>query len=107
LPKFGATNSVREVLSAGDPAFLNCARECIKGQIQILGLDGKEASVKAFDKDAFLDAVAEQIAKAKMAATSVPTQAEEIDPMGAGLESAESQGEPDEPESQVGSSPFG
>jgi hypothetical protein len=74
----GESSSTRKVFSAGDAAFLNCARESIKQQIALLGLDGKKDSVAAFDKDAFLDAVASKLAEAKLAATSVPVEADDI-----------------------------
>lgn len=77
-PDGGTRRSVKEFHTAGEPAFLNVAKDCIKQQISLLGLDGKEQSVKAFDKDAFLDAVAEKIAEVKVAATAVPTMATEL-----------------------------
>ncbi|MFU8886254.1 MAG: hypothetical protein ACNA8O_12455 [Cyanobacteriota bacterium] len=46
---------------------------------QVLGLDGATNSVKAFDKDAFLLAVAEKVAEAKLAAKCVPPVAAEIE----------------------------
>lgn len=77
--KDGARTSVKTYKSAGDAAFLNVAKDTIKMQVQVLGLDAAPNSTKAFDKDAFLDAVAEKLAEAKMAATSVPTAAAEIE----------------------------
>ncbi len=71
--------SVKTYKSAGDAAFLNVAKDTIKMQVQVLGLDAAPNSVKAFDKEAFLDAVAEKVAEAKLAATSIPTTAAEIE----------------------------
>lgn len=71
--------SVKTYKSAGDAAFLNVAKDTIKMQVQVLGLDGQPHSLKAFDKDAFLDAVAEKVAEAKLAAASVPSVAAEIE----------------------------
>mgnify|MGYP000358878907 CR=1 FL=1 len=70
--------SVKTYRSAGDAAFLNVAKDTIKMQVQCLGLDGQPHSVKAFDKEAFLDAVAEKVAECKLAASSVPAAAAEI-----------------------------
>lgn len=75
----GVRTSVKTYRSAGDAAFLNVAKDAIKMQVQTLGLDGQPHSLKAFDKDAFLDTVAEKIAEAKMAAKSVPAVAEQIE----------------------------
>lgn len=75
----GIRTSVKTYTSAGDAAFLNVAKDTIKMQVQVLGLDGQPNSVKAFDKEAFLDAVAEKVAEAKLAATSVPAVAAEIE----------------------------
>jgi hypothetical protein len=77
-PDGGVSRSVKTFHTAGDSSFLNVAKDCIKQQVAVLGLDGAERSVKAFDKDAFLDAVAEKIAEAKLAATSVPAMAQEL-----------------------------
>lgn len=71
--------SVKTYRSAGDAAFLNVAKDTIKMQVQVLGLDASVHSTKAFDKEAFLDAVAEKVAEAKLAATSVPAVAAEIE----------------------------
>ena len=74
----GVRTSVKTYSSAGDAAFLNVAKDTIKMQVQVLGLDAAPHSIKAFDKEAFLDAVAEKVAEAKLAATSVPVMAAEI-----------------------------
>lgn len=71
--------SVKTYKSAGDAAFLNVAKDTIKMQVQVLGLDAAPNSVKAFDKEAFLDAVAEKVAEAKLASASVPAVAAEIE----------------------------
>lgn len=75
----GLRTSVKTYTSAGDAAFLNVAKDTIKMQVAVLGLDGQPNSVKAFDKDAFLEAVAEKVAEAKLAASSVPAVAAEIE----------------------------
>jgi len=75
----GIRTSVKTYRSAGDAAFLNVAKDTIKMQVQVLGLDAAPNSVKTFDKDAFLDAVAEKVAEAKLAASSVPAVAAEIE----------------------------
>lgn len=77
-PDGSVKRSVKEFHSSGDAAFLNVAKDCIKQQVSLLGLDGKEQAVKQFDKEAFLDAVAEKIAEVKMAATAVPAMAKEL-----------------------------
>jgi hypothetical protein len=74
----GVSRSVKTFQTSGDSSFLNVAKDCIKQQVTVLGLDGVQSSVKAFDKEAFLDAVAEKIAEAKLAATSVPAMAQEL-----------------------------
>jgi hypothetical protein len=75
----GVRTSVKTYKSAGDAAFLNVAKDTIKMQVQVLGLDAAPHSTKAFDKEAFLDAVAEKVAEAKLAATSIPATAAEIE----------------------------
>jgi hypothetical protein len=76
--KNGDSSSVKRYESAGDPAFLNSARECLKLQIQILGLDSNQAPAKAFDKDAFLDEVAKRIEEAKQKPVALPVEAVEV-----------------------------
>jgi hypothetical protein len=75
----GVRTSVKTYSSAGDAAFLNVAKDTIKMQVAVLGLDGQPNSVKAFDKEAFLEAVAEKVAEAKLASASVPAVAAEIE----------------------------
>lgn len=75
----GVRTSVKTFISAGEPAFLNVAKDTIKMQVQVLGLDANKTNTTVFDKDAFLDAVAEKIAEAKIAATSMPVTAVQID----------------------------
>lgn len=75
----GVRTSVKTYRSAGDAAFLNVAKDTIKMQVAVLGLDGAPHSVKAFDKEAFLDAVAEKVAEAKLASASVPAVAADIE----------------------------
>lgn len=77
-PDGGVSRSVKSFHTAGDSSFLNVAKDCIKQQVAVLGLDGVEKGVKVFDKDAFLDAVAEKIAEAKLAATSVPVMTKDL-----------------------------
>jgi hypothetical protein len=74
----GVSRSVKTFMTAGDAAFLNVAKDSIKQQMAVLGLDQAGSSIKAFDKEAFLDAVAEKIAEAKIAATAVPAMALEL-----------------------------
>lgn len=76
--KNGPYSSTKHYESAGDPAFLNSARECLKLQIQILGLDSNQAPAKAFDKDAFLDEVARRIEEAKQKPVALPVEAVEV-----------------------------
>lgn len=76
--KNGPSTNVKTYESAGDPAFLNSARESLKLQVQILGLDNAPQSTKVFDKDAFLDEVAKKIEEAKNKALAIPVQAAEI-----------------------------
>jgi hypothetical protein len=76
--KHGSSRSTKTYESAGDPAFLNSARECLKLQVQILGLDGAPQNVKVFDKDAFLDEVAKRIEEAKNKAVAIPVDAAEV-----------------------------
>jgi hypothetical protein len=75
----GVRTSDKTYRSAGDAAFLNVAKDTIKMQVAVLGLDAAPHSVKAFDKEAFLDAVAEKVAEAKLASASVPAVAAEIE----------------------------
>jgi hypothetical protein len=79
--KNGPYSSTKHYEGAGDPAFLNSAREALKLQVQILGLDGATQSTKVFDKDAFLDEVARKIEEAKTKALAVPVEAAEIKEM--------------------------
>ena len=74
----GVSRSVKTFHTAGDASFLNVAKDAIKQQMAVLGLDQAANSTKAFDKEAFLDAVAEKIAEAKIAATAVPVMAQEL-----------------------------
>jgi hypothetical protein len=74
----GPRRSVKVFQTAGDAAFLNVAKDCIKQQVSVLGLDNVQSGTKVFDKEAFLDAVAEKIAEAKLASTSVPAMAQEL-----------------------------
>jgi hypothetical protein len=76
--KHGDSESTKVYESAGEPAFLNSARECLKLQVQILGLDGAPQNTKAFDKDAFLDEVAKKIEEAKNKAVAIPVDAAEV-----------------------------
>lgn len=75
--KNGPSSSVKVYETAGDPAFLNSARESLKLQVQILGLDSAPQNNKVFDKDAFLDEVAKRIQEAKEKAVAVPVEAVE------------------------------
>ena len=74
----GTSTSVKKFFTAGDPAFLNVAKDAIKQQVAVLGLDVKESNIKTFDKEAFLDTVAEKIAEAKLASASVPAEVQEL-----------------------------
>lgn len=75
-------NARRTIHSAGDSSFLTNARESIKLQMQLLGLDGKIHTTETFDKEGFLDLVAEKIAEVKAAATAVPAMAAEVKEIG-------------------------